>query len=86
MALIRLRVCAGWSEPMLVAHTILLEISCRGSYADIGLRSSLLMFIVVKQLSSDVSILAHYRLSITSLSWFRSYLSTDPILVLEFNL
>ena len=29
--LIRLRVCAGWSEPLLVAHTTLLEISCRGS-------------------------------------------------------
>ena len=26
-ALIRLRVCAGWSEPKLVAHTTLLEIS-----------------------------------------------------------
>ena len=32
MALIRLRVCAGWSEPLLVAHTTLLEISSRGSY------------------------------------------------------
>ena len=31
-ALIRLRVCADWSEPLLVAHTTLLEISCRGSY------------------------------------------------------
>ena len=31
-ALIRLRVCAGWSEPLLVAHTTLLEISCCGSY------------------------------------------------------
>ena len=31
-ALIRLRVCAGWSAPLLVAHTTLLEISCRGSY------------------------------------------------------
>ena len=31
-ALIRPRVCAGWSEPLLVAHTTLLEISCRGSY------------------------------------------------------
>ena len=31
-ALIRLRVCAGWSEPLLVAYTTLLEISCRGSY------------------------------------------------------
>ena len=30
MALIRLRVCAGWSEPLLVAHTTLLEISCLG--------------------------------------------------------
>ena len=30
-ALIRLRVCPGWSEPLLVAHTTLLEISCPGS-------------------------------------------------------
>ena len=30
-ALIRLRVCAGWSEPVLVAHTTLLDISCCGS-------------------------------------------------------
>ena len=30
-ALIRLRVCAGWSEALLVAHTTLLEISCRSS-------------------------------------------------------
>ena len=30
-ALIRLRVCAGWSEPLLVAHNSLLEISCPGS-------------------------------------------------------
>ena len=29
--LIRLRVCAGWSEPLLVAHTKLLEISWHGS-------------------------------------------------------
>ena len=29
MALIRLRVCAGWSEPLLIAHTTLLEISRR---------------------------------------------------------
>ena len=28
-ALIRLRVYAGWSEPLLVSHTTLLEISCR---------------------------------------------------------
>ena len=31
-ALIRLRVCAGCSEALLVAHTTLLEISCRGSH------------------------------------------------------
>ena len=30
-ALIRLRVCAGWSEPLLITHSTLLEISCRGS-------------------------------------------------------
>ena len=28
---ITLLLCAGWSEPLLVAHTTLLEISCRGS-------------------------------------------------------
>ena len=32
MTLIRLRVCTGWSEALLVAHTTLLEISCRRSY------------------------------------------------------
>ena len=31
-ALIRLCVCAGWSEALLVAHTTLLEITCRGSF------------------------------------------------------
>ena len=31
-ALIWLRVCAGWSEPLLVAHTTLCETSCRDSY------------------------------------------------------
>ena len=30
-ALISLHVCAGWSEPLLVTHTKLLEISCLGS-------------------------------------------------------
>ena len=30
-ALIRLRICAGWSEALLVAHTTLLVISCCGS-------------------------------------------------------
>ena len=31
-ALIRLRVCTGWSESLLVAQATLLEISCCGSY------------------------------------------------------
>ena len=31
-ALIRLRVCAGWSEHLLVAHTTLLGISCHSSF------------------------------------------------------
>ena len=31
-ALISLGVCAGQSEPLLVAHITLLEISCHGSY------------------------------------------------------
>ena len=30
--MISLRVYAGWSEPLLVEHTTLLEISCTGSY------------------------------------------------------
>ena len=34
MALTRLRLCAGWSEPLLVAHSTLLEISCHGSFKD----------------------------------------------------
>ena len=33
-ALIRLRVCTGWFEALLVAHTTLLEISCAGSYIE----------------------------------------------------
>ena len=31
-ALIRLRVCADWSEHLLAANTTLLEISCHGSF------------------------------------------------------
>ena len=33
-ALISLRVCAGWSEPLQVAHNTLLEISCHGSFVN----------------------------------------------------
>ena len=36
MALIRLGECAGWSDPLLVAHTTLLEISCHGSFTVSG--------------------------------------------------
>ena len=35
-ALISLCVCAGWSEPLLVSHTTLLEISCHGSLLYFG--------------------------------------------------
>ena len=38
--MIRLRVCAGWSEPLLVAHTTLFKISCRGSNIFADLHSS----------------------------------------------
>ena len=34
-ALISLSVCAGWSEPLLVAHTTLLEISCHASFLEV---------------------------------------------------
>ena len=30
-ALTSLRVCAGWSEPLLAAHYTMLEITCQGS-------------------------------------------------------
>ena len=32
MALIRLHTCTDWSEPLLVAHTTLLQISCHSSF------------------------------------------------------
>ena len=31
-----MHVCAGWSEPLLLAHTTLLEISCTGSFIKYG--------------------------------------------------
>ena len=37
--MVRLRMCAGWSEPLHVAHTTLLEISCCGSYIHLPLLS-----------------------------------------------
>ena len=39
--LIRLRVCAGLSEPLLLAHITLLEISCRGSFDEYGVYSNI---------------------------------------------
>ena len=41
--LIRLHVCAGCSEPLLVAHTALLKISCRGSNVSNGTRRLILI-------------------------------------------
>ena len=40
-ALIRLRVCAGWSEALLVAHNTLLEIWCHGSIIIINMQHSI---------------------------------------------
>ena len=34
-ALIRVCVCAGWSEPFQIAQPTLLEISCCGAYMDL---------------------------------------------------
>ena len=44
--LTRLRVCTGWSEPLLVAHTTLLDISCHGSYRQVH---DVLVFITCMQ-------------------------------------
>ena len=52
-ALIRLCICAGWSEPLLVAHTKLLEISCCGSlyFLVVGLgTSNSMLFLLYIQL------------------------------------
>ena len=51
-ALISLRVCAGWSEPLLVAHTTLLEISCHGSII-------YMLALLTDVLMTDVSIKEH---------------------------
>ena len=40
---IRLRVLAGWSETLLVAHTTLLEISCHGSNHDVFLSPNIVL-------------------------------------------
>ena len=46
-ALIRLHICAGWSEPLLVAHTILLEISCPSSNVNYHASDSTSIYITV---------------------------------------
>ena len=62
MALIRLHICTGWSEPLLVAHTTLLEISYCGSNATnrkVLMRIStikVLIFLEYNQLFSRVSL------------------------------
>ena len=53
MCLIRLCVCAGWSEHLLVAHTTLLEISCRGSYGPVH---TILILIADAQKSSNADL------------------------------
>ena len=49
-ALIRLWVCAGWSEPLLVTHTTLLEISCHGSIVFLSLK---IVFILANRADPD---------------------------------
>ena len=44
--LIRLRICAGWSKPLVLAHTTLLEISYCGPL--IGAKNALRLYIVTK--------------------------------------
>ena len=50
-ALIRLRICAGWSKPLVLAHTILLEISYFGPF--IGAKNALRLYIKTKLHLSD---------------------------------
>ena len=47
----RLRICAGWSEPLLVAHTTLLVISCRGSNLKVlgPIKSSAVVLFIVER-------------------------------------
>ena len=46
-ALIRLCVCVGWSEPLLDAHTTLLEISCRSPNALMCIMSFLHHYVTI---------------------------------------
>ena len=57
-ALIRLRVCAGWSEALLVAHTTLLEIPCCSSndLKDIYFFEVLFVFVALRPMSTAMVI------------------------------
>ena len=59
-ALISLRVCAGWSEPLLVVHTSLLEISCRGSNFMKALCGSVSQFPLSTFINVSIRIIALY--------------------------
>ena len=59
-ALVSLRICAGWSEPLLVVHTTLLEISCHGSIMTSRMRIlSEFIFIQHMLLNAITRFLAH---------------------------
>ena len=60
--MIRLRVCAGCSEPLLVAYTTLLEISCRGSFN--------LSKIIVSREFANATTIQSSRIKVTRCSHF----------------
>ena len=62
-ALIRLRICAGWSEPLLVTHTTLLEISCHGSFYPHAFLKKRRGYIVIASVRSSVRPSVRYAIS-----------------------
>ena len=56
MSLIILRVCAGWSEPLLVANTTLLESSCCGSYYVVGTQKNSLIETILLSIHARVGV------------------------------
>ena len=52
-ALVSLCICAGWSEPLLAAHTTLLQISCHGSYLLALVTDVLMAAVSIKENSKD---------------------------------
>ena len=57
-ALIRLRICAGWSKPLVLAHTTLLEISYFGPF--IGAKNALRLYIRTKLHLSDKELVTSF--------------------------